>query len=302
MNLRTAVGCALAAAGCALLAVVCLSPAQPAYAATSHIYANNSSFGVPYIFVLDPNTMAVTDTLTNLSSANGRGVVAVGSTIYYTTFTSNAVYSYTPATHTNNGAAFSVAAATYLTAIAFDGTNFWIAAFNVGSGTSSVYEYSMTGTQLKVITLSNPTVGYDGLEYFVQSGQGRLIANRGNNSGIYDVYDTNGALVTSAFINATSGVPGATGITFDGTNFRVSRIFNQSIDTYNGTTGALLTTQAITGNSPANFAFVEGISADHSVTPVTAVSVPALGQWGMIVCGLLLLAAGLWMSPRLMNS
>ena len=69
----------------------------------TNIYGDNATGGVPYVYVMDSSTMAVTRTITNLSSVNGRGVVVVGNTLYYTTATSASVYSYNLTTSVNNG-------------------------------------------------------------------------------------------------------------------------------------------------------------------------------------------------------
>src|SRR5450756_2769505 len=118
--------------------------------ADNFIYGNNASAGSPYIFQIDKTTGAVTNTYTGLSGSNGRGVVVVGSTMYYTSATTNSVYSYNLTTHTNNGIAFTVAAATALSTIAYDGTNFWIGDY---SGTNHAYLYTPTGTLLKTCLL-----------------------------------------------------------------------------------------------------------------------------------------------------
>jgi hypothetical protein len=75
---------------------------------------------------MDPTTMAVTQTITNLSSFKGRGVVVVGNTLYYTTANSPSVFSYNLSSGTNNGPLLTVAGATALSTVAFDGTDFWI--------------------------------------------------------------------------------------------------------------------------------------------------------------------------------
>ncbi len=87
--------------------------------------------------------------------------------------------------------------------MAFDGTNFWIGDY---SGTNHAYLYSPTGTLLKTISLSNCTGDCDGLEYVVLNGQSRLIENRGDAVGPYDLYDTNGNLIQADFIDPTKTI------------------------------------------------------------------------------------------------
>jgi hypothetical protein len=130
--------------------------------------------------------------------------------MYGTPATTNSVYSYTLATHTNHGVLFSVAGARVLSTIAFDGTNFWIG------------DYSGT-----------------------------------------NVYDTNGTLITASFITPSFA---STGIAYDGTNFVVSDLSGGRIAKFNGTTGALISTTAITGFPGGFTPLVEDLSFDYAVT------------------------------------
>ena len=226
------------------------------------LYGNNATFGSPYIYVMDSATGAISNTITNLSGDNGRGVVVVGDTLYYTTATTNSVFSYTLSTSTDNGALFTVAAASALSTMAYDGTDFWIGDY---SGTNQAYLYSPTGTLLKTISLGDCTGFCDGLEYFVDgSGNARLIENEGDGEtpGVYDVYDTSGNLITHDFIN--TGNASGTGIAYDGTDFYVSNIFEGTISVYDNT-GAFIRTETLTG-FPGDFApLVEDLSADYAV-------------------------------------
>lgn len=258
------------------------------------IYGNNATGGTPYIYVMDPSTMAVTDTLTNLSGTNGRGVVVVNGILYYTTANSNSVFSYTLATHTNNGPLFSVTGANALSTMAFDGTDFWIGDY---SGTNHAYLYSPTGTLLKTISLSDCTSFCDGLEFFLQNGQGRLISNRVdgccNGSPVdYDVYDTNGNLIKADLI--TANFP-ATGIAFDGTNFLVSDFNGAKIATYDGTTGAFIKSQSITGFPAGKAPAIEDLSVDYALV---LGNVPEPGTFGLIGLGSIVLASKLKLRKR----
>jgi hypothetical protein len=258
-----------------------------AYAATGFLYAHN--YGTLGIFKFDPATFTVADTFTNLTQTNGRGVVVVGTTMYYTDANSGSVYSYTTTTHTNNGVLFAVAGASGLSTAAFDGTNLWLGDY---SGTNQAYQYSLTGTLVKTIHLANCTGNCDGLEFFLQGTNGRLISNRADEpvGAIYDVYDTNGTLLTPAFITVSGAQCGCTGrgtgIAWDGTTFYVSNIEGSGqISRYNGTTGAYINTGVISNGAGG----IEDLSADYAVTlgpPVP--TTPAPSTLGLMLCGLLL--------------
>lgn len=193
---------------------------------------------------------------------NGRGIVVVGDTIYYTVANSNSVFKRSVSTNADLGVAFSIAGSSGLQAISFDGTNFWVGDY---SGTTQAYLVKATdGSLLKTITLTNPGKiegYYDGLEFF----NGKLIANRydggyaraGGNQ--YDIYDLDGNLLTSSFID-TNGHGNGTGIAFDGTDFFVSDIFNNSITKWDGTTGAFISRITLEGSHSS----VEDLSVDFA--------------------------------------
>jgi hypothetical protein len=179
--------------------------------------------------------------------------------------------------------AFSVTGSSGLSTIAYDGTNFWIGDY---SGTNNAYYYSPTGTLLNTIQLSNCTSYCDGLEYF----NGKLISNRGDIVGPYDVYDTNGTLLTPNFID-TSLVPGLgpTGIAFDGTNFYVSDIFNSRAQVFNGTTGAFIQTVNYTGATgflieDLSFDYVQVLPTPTGTAPTAAV--PTLSTPMLVLLGI----------------
>lgn len=175
------------------------------------------------------------------SYGNGRGIVQVGNILYTTVADTNKIFKTDATTGAPLGVAFSVAGASGLQAISYDGTNFWVGDY---SGTNHAYLYSPAGTLLNTVSLVNSVGFYDGLEYF----NGKLIANRfdggftGSNG--YSVYDAaTGALLTTDFIvtgNAPAGHRNGTGIAFDGTNFYIADIFNNDITIWDGLTGAYL--------------------------------------------------------------
>ena len=246
-----------------ILAISVLLVMAGATAQALNLYANSA--GTNEIDVINPATGAVTfHCLPN--KGNGRGIVVVGTTAYYTTADSANVYALNITNCADMGIAFTVAGASALSTIAYDGTNFWIGDY---SGTNQAFYYSPTGTLIKSVHLANCSGFCDGLEFF----NGKLISNRGDSVvGPYDVYDTNGTLLTAAFITTTYG---ATGIAFDGTNFYVSNRGAQKIDVYNGTTGAFIQEMSVTGftNSPN----IEDLSFDYQQvlpTPTPTVGTP----------------------------
>ena len=219
---------------------------------------------------------------------NGRGIVVVGNIVYYTVADSNNVFKLDATTGADLGIAFSVAGATGLSAISYDGTNFWIADY---SGTKNAYLTSPTGVLIRTISLPLCTSFCDGLEFF----NGKLISNRGDNisPGQYDIYDLNGNVLTPLFILENHGV-GSRGIAFDGTNFFISS--GTLISTYDGTTGAFLS------SIPASTGLIEDLSFDFAQRPDTGgppadISVPTLSEWALIL--LTLMIAGLAVRPLL---
>lgn len=210
----------------------------------------------------DSVTGTETTTLTQ-DKGNGRGIVVVGDIVYYTTANSGNVYRRSASTNADLGVAFTVAGATGLQAISYDGTNFWVGDY---SGTTKAYYVSATdGSLLDTITLDGSTTGiegyYDGLEYF----NGYLIANRydggyarpeGNQ---YSIYNLDGSLYQADFID-TYGHGNGTGIAFDGTNFFISDIFNNQISVWDGTTGDFIEYIPLSGSHQS----LEDLSVDFA--------------------------------------
>jgi len=256
--------------GCAIAAVILGGLAGPANALVIWENSAGSDMGA-----FDPATGNETTTLTQ-NKGNGRGIVVVGDTVYYTVASSGNVYKRSASTNADGGVAFTIAGTGGLQAISYDGTNFWVGDY---SGTTKAYYVSPTGTLLNTITL-DPTVTkiagyYDGLEYF----NGKLIANRfdggyayaGGNQ--YSIYNLDGSLFQANFID-TNGHGNGTGIAFDGTDFYVSDIFNNQISVWDGVTGAFIKDIVLQGSHNA----IEDLSVDFAARSDTC------GQPGQPAC------------------
>ena len=255
-----------------LLALTCLLAVSSFSYADSFLYGNNATGGTPYVFKIDKTTGAIVDTYTNLSSTNGRGVVVVGTTMYYTAANSGSVYSYDIATHTNNGALFAVSGASALSTIAYDGTDLIIGDY---SGTNKVYTYSTKGSLISTVALSKCTGNCDGLEYFQNSSGDHLIENEGDANDPYDEYSLTGTLQKAGFIVPPDNQE--TGIAYDGTNFFTSDIYTGKIDEWSNT-GSFVKTLTLTG-APTGFSpLVEDLSADYSQVLPPPPSPPVGGQ------------------------
>jgi hypothetical protein len=248
--------------GLRLVALFALLGMAGATAQALNLYGNSA--GSNRIDVIDPVTGTLIRSCTP-AKGNGRGIVVVGNIAYHTVAQSNNIFQFDINTCADMGVAFSVAGATGLSTIAYDGTNFWVGDY---SGPNKAYLYSPTGTLLRTITLVNCAGFCDGLEYF----NGKLISNRGDDvNAPQDVYDTNGVLLTPAFIT-----PGfnSTGIAFDGTNFFISNpnVNPGEISVFDGTTGAFIRKLVLNGGTGF---LIEDLSFDYQqVLPTPTPSGP----------------------------
>jgi hypothetical protein len=250
-------------------AIVTLSQAHAASVNT--IWGDSATNGAPILQEWDLNGNLL-DTITAPHGENGRGVVQVGNILYYTSATTNSIFAYNFATNTDLGTVFSIPGATALSTIAYDGTNFWIGDY---SGTNNVYHYSPTGTLLGTVSLANCTGNCDGLEY----ANGDLIENRGDADGPYDLYSTSGTLLKSAFITGHD-TNATTGIAFDGTDYYISNIFNQTISVYDGSGDFVRDFTLQTGGYPT---LVEDLSVNYSA--VIPPGTPEPSTWVMMLAG-----------------
>lgn len=256
--------------GAAVAAMMALG--SSAYAGTvSTIWGAQASFG-PVVLQEWSLTGTLLDTITTPHGVNGRGVIQVGNILYYDDASDNNVYAYNFATNTDLGTVFSVAGASALSAMTYDGTHIWIGNY---SGTNQVYEYTLNGTLVNTITTSLCTGNCDGLVY----AHGDLIENEKDGfdgpANIYDVYSTSGTLLTPSFITGHDGT-GNTGIAYDGTDYYISNINSGTMSVY-GPTGNYIDTVTL-----QNASLVEGLSVNFAaVLPTT----PEPSTWVMMGFG-----------------
>jgi len=261
----------------ALLSLGSLSTARAAF-----IYGDSASSGNNPIHIIDSATGVEAQRWIGQPNGNGRGVVVVGDTIYYTVVGDPNIY----LMNLNTGVTFDsiLTQNASMSTIAYDGQYFWTSDY---SGTNQAFQIDpTTGLNVKTITLSNASGNMDGMEYF----EGKLIANRSDTGFAYDIYDLDGNLLTADFITTQHA---STGIAYDGTDFYVSDIFNAAIDIYDGTTGAYKSTLNLTGNGSF---LIEDLSVDYAERPdINPVPTPTPSTLLLLVPGLMLLA---WVGRR----
>ena len=270
---------------CAVIGAAAIGLCASAAGAQQFIYGNAASTNT--LFKYDKSTGAVVKSCA-MGKGNGRGIVVVGNTTYYTVANSNNVYKTDFATCADNGIAFAVAGATGLSTIAFDGTNLWVGDY---SGPNKAYLYTPTGTLLNTITLNSCTSFCDGLEFF----NGKLISNDADGGGNYSIYTTAGGAPTTANFIVTGTF--TTGIAYDGTDFYISlpTASPRAIRKYSGTTGALLQTITLAGLEQ-----IEDLSADYAVVigPTTPTQIPTMSEWALVVLAALLAVSAFFFLRR----
>ena len=212
-------------------------------------WGNNATFGNVTLEAFDMDTGALVDQFLapniNARNDNGRGIAVVGTTIYYTTANLGDIFITDSVTHADLGtisilnpdALGGPAPFNGLASIAWDGSALWVIGYN---GTNNAYRYATDGTLLQTVT------GFGNNRDGFEIANNHIIANNGDAQGPYDLYDLNGVLVQANFINPPFA---PTGITFDGTNYYVSNIYNNQIAIYDGT-GAFVDAKTLGGPVP----------------------------------------------------
>ena len=222
------------------------------------VYGNDAGSGQDIVHKIDFNSGTDIQTYA-VSAGNGRGVVVVGNIIYSTQVRDPHIYKTDATTGASLGSILTDKAS--LSTLAWDGSAFWTTDY---SGTNEGYQIDLTGTTIKTVRFPLAVGFMDGMEYF----NGKLIVNRYDDgvgpggTNYYDIYDLDGNVLTPAFITITDG----TGIAYDGTNFLVSRVHNNAIDVFDGTTGAFIQEKVLTGAH-----LIEDLSVDYAQRPDTSI-------------------------------
>lgn len=168
---------------------------------------------------------------------NGRGVALLGNTIYYTTASSGNIYVTNAITHADLGILVNTGF-NGIANVATDGT--YIYANNYQDNSGIINKYDISGNLVGTVIVGAGINGRDGFEVQnnpnIVGGATTFISNRGDLTSPYDVYDSAGNLLISAFINPSANGfgTGQTGIAYDGTNYYVSDVMGNRLFEYDG--------------------------------------------------------------------
>jgi len=269
--------------------------------ADTGIWGNNATFGNVTLEEFDGQTGAVIQQFLapNLTARadNGRGIAAASNgDIFYTTANSTNVYLTNATTHADLGIAFvcTVCGTGGISTITFDGNNLFLTPYQVAG---QAYEYTTSGVLVKTIT-GNFGNGRDGFEIITRGGKTEIVGNRGDGQDPYDLYDSNGVLIQSDFIDTTFA---GTGITYDGTDFYVSEINNNKLAVYDNN-GTFLheVTLGLPMPPTSNGRLIEDLSALGNTINNPPPSVPEPASVGLL--GSSLIAIGFAFRRRLRKS
>ena len=171
---------------------------------------------------------------------NGRGVALLGNTIYYTTADSGNIYVTNTVSHADLGILVNTGYPG-IANVATDGKYIYANSYQSSSGIISKYDTS--GALVGTVTVGAGYFGRDGFEVQnnpnIAAGATTFISNRGDLTSPYDVYDSTGALLISAFIDPSTAAGGIygnsqTGIAYDGTDYFISQIYSNLMLHYSG--------------------------------------------------------------------
>ena len=234
-----------------LAMLLCSVVGQAAGAQSNLLWTNSAQGGGPaHIQAFDKTTGALVRSFSG-APGNGRGIVVVGNTVYYTMTDENLIHKMDATTGADLGVITTQTQS--MSTIGWDGSSFWTSDY---AGTNRAFQIALDGSTIKTITLSSANQYMDGMEWF----NNKLIANRDDQGHIYDVYDLDGNLLQAAFI--TNPTSASTGIAYDGTYFYASNIFAQSFARFNGTTGAFIDNVMASGQ---DYMLVEDLSVDYAL-------------------------------------
>ncbi len=191
---------------------------------------NNSSYGNHMLEAFDLDTGAVVQQFLapnpDAVNGNGRGILVLGTTIYYSIVGSGKIYVTDSETHADLGVLFDTGLPG-IADLAWDGAHFWVSAY--AANRNFAYEYDTSGKLLKTKELAKSKGQFDGLEI----ANGHIIANEfdaGDGGGNkYDVYDMEGKLLKEGLITTAFR---ATGIAFDGSHYVVSEFDGNELAVY----------------------------------------------------------------------
>lgn len=202
------------------------------------VWANNA--GSDLLEKIDISTGTVLDTIAPIAghSGNGRGVAVVGNVVYFSNANDGRIFKVDATTHADLGVFVDTGfGGNGVATVAFDGTNFYATGY---TGNNNTNVYDMNGNFVR--TFSGLGNGRDGFEV----ANNHIVANRGDLTGPYDLYDLNAVLITPSFLvdpNTTQ----TTGVTFDGTDYYVAQVFGNAIDIFDSA-GNYIRSQAIPGS------------------------------------------------------
>lgn len=278
----SAVGCLIAGVESASASVIWGNSAS---GGNVNLEAFDSTTGllIPGQQFLVPNLTARND--------NGRGVALLGDTIYYTTAGSGNIYVTNTTTHADLGILVNTGF-NGIANVATDGT--YIYANNYVDSSGIINKYDTSGNLVGTVIVGPGIFGRDGFEVQnnpnIAGGATTFISNRGDLTSPYDVYDSSGNLLISAFIDPSlNGFgTGQTGIAYDGTNYFVSQILSNELLEYSGT-GVFIGVVDLSANPnpPSGQRLLEDLSAvGNTINNPPPGSVPEPATLGLLGLGL----------------